>query len=32
VEQALSQAGFDDLMFHKRGGIYAWTRERSISN
>ncbi len=28
VEQALSQAGFDDAMFHERGGIFDWTRDR----
>mmetsp|Transcript_18480 Transcript_18480/g.22188 ORF Transcript_18480/g.22188 Transcript_18480/m.22188 type:complete len:351 (+) Transcript_18480:79-1131(+) len=26
VEKALSQAGFDDEMFKKRGGIYEWSR------
>ncbi|KAL7457361.1 hypothetical protein ACHAWC_008870 [Mediolabrus comicus] len=28
VEKALSQAGFDDEMFQKRGGIFEWTRTR----
>mmetsp|Transcript_3302 Transcript_3302/g.6857 ORF Transcript_3302/g.6857 Transcript_3302/m.6857 type:complete len:388 (-) Transcript_3302:423-1586(-) len=28
VEKALDQAGFDYDAFHKRGGIYEWTRER----
>lgn len=28
VERALSQAGFDDEMFEKRGGIFEWTRTR----
>jgi radical S-adenosyl methionine domain-containing protein 2 len=28
VERALSQAGFDDAMFQKRGGIFEWTRDR----
>lgn len=28
VEAALKEAGFDDEMFHKRGGIFDWTRER----
>jgi len=29
VETALHQAGFDLDMFHKRGGIFEWTRDRS---
>lgn len=29
VERALSQAGFDHDMFHQRGGLYEWTRDRS---
>ena len=29
VETALNQAGFDFDMFHKRGGIFEWTRDRS---
>ncbi|KAL7524084.1 hypothetical protein ACHAXR_000427 [Thalassiosira sp. AJA248-18] len=28
VERALSQAGFDEDMFHQRGGIYEWNRDR----
>jgi len=30
VENALAQAGFDDSMFHKRGGIFEWRRDRNI--
>ena len=26
VERALSQAGFDRDMFHRRGGVYDWSR------
>ncbi|KAL7544442.1 hypothetical protein ACHAWF_007822 [Thalassiosira exigua] len=29
VETALAQAGFDDDMFHRRGGIFKWNRDRS---
>jgi len=29
VERALGQAGFDDDMFHQRGGVYKWNREKS---
>ena len=29
VDQALTQAGFDYEMFHQRGGIYKWNRDRS---
>eukprot|EP01112_Ceratiomyxa_fruticulosa_P022931 TRINITY_DN8560_c0_g1_i1.p1 TRINITY_DN8560_c0_g1~~TRINITY_DN8560_c0_g1_i1.p1 ORF type:complete len:269 (-),score=46.19 TRINITY_DN8560_c0_g1_i1:38-844(-) len=32
VETALQQCGFDDAMFHKRGGIYDWNRNRNIEN
>ena len=32
VERALSQAGFDDDMFQKRGGIFEWTRDRGCNN
>ena len=32
VERALSQAGFDDAMFQKRGGIFEWTRDRGGNN
>ena len=32
VERALAQAGFDDAMFEKRGGIFEWTRERANDN
>ena len=28
VESALQQSGFDDKMFHERGGVYEWTRDR----
>lgn len=28
LEAALKQAGFDNKSFHKRGGIYEWTRNR----
>lgn len=32
VEAALEEAGFDDDMFHKRGGIFNWTRERNSAD
>ena len=32
VDRALSQAGFDDEMFEKRGGIFEWTRTRDGGN
>ena len=31
VEKALLQSGFDQEMFHKRGGVYDWTREQMPS-
>ncbi|KAG8738289.1 Radical S-adenosyl methionine domain-containing protein 2 [Ceratobasidium sp. 414] len=30
VQQALQDAGFDDKMFVKRGGIFDWTREKTV--
>ena len=32
VEKALQQAGFDHSMFHQRGGVYDWRRERETRN
>lgn len=32
VEVALEQAGFDDHMFHKRGGIYDWRRSKNSNS
>mmetsp|Transcript_9368 Transcript_9368/g.21132 ORF Transcript_9368/g.21132 Transcript_9368/m.21132 type:complete len:398 (+) Transcript_9368:80-1273(+) len=29
VRRALEQSGFDENMFHERGGIYDWERDRS---
>ena len=29
VEKALGEAGFDDSMFQKRGGIFEWRRDRN---
>ncbi|KAG8681886.1 Radical S-adenosyl methionine domain-containing protein 2, partial [Ceratobasidium sp. 394] len=30
VQQALQDAGFDDKMFVERGGIFDWTREKTV--
>lgn len=32
VDRALAQAGFDEEMFQKRGGIFEWTRTRDGGN